>query len=379
MWSKLQKFVVTRPLMFIGLVVIGLAVFTFINIEALHYSSAPKFCATCHPLEKNGPLGEHFTWAKSNHATAGIGCLDCHGTPGFTGYMKAKMGGLKDLYGEIFLSSEHKLKILTQGASDPAYAAKLVPNGTCLHCHSDAVNASNQKDLLMNVGVSFRTLDGVKNPDFRKTYGLPDIFEGTLRSATDPNHKKHVWELGLSCVDCHLGIAHAGQLRNRSSMDICFTCHDARRQGDKKLSPPDNNDCQACHSVQKAVQAGTLLAGEEPQPWYMAAISCGDCHSDPMTPPTPATCNGCHPGKSYGGMIAELQSGYAEKLSPLKQLRDELFHKRGGFDAARTRRFNEFRQLVDALEKDGSKGVHNPEHIESVFAKAATLAAALRK
>jgi len=379
MWSKLRSFVVARPLMFIGLVVLGLGLFTFLNIEALHYSSEPKFCANCHPAEKNGPLGEHFTWSKSSHATAGITCLDCHGAPGVLGYMKAKMGGLKDLYGEIFLSSEHKLHILTQGASDPAYAAKLVPNETCLHCHSDAVNAGNRQNRLMSVGVSFRVLDGVKNPDFRKAYGLPDIFEGTLRSATDPNHKKHVWDLGLSCVDCHLGIAHAGQLRNRSSMDICFTCHDAKRQEKKKLSPPDNNDCQACHSLQKAVQNGTLLAGEEPQPWYMAAISCGDCHSDPMTPPTPATCDGCHPGQSYGGMIADTQSGYVEKLVPLKHLRDELFQKRGSFDAAKTAGFNEFRQLVDALEKDGSRGVHNPEHIEAVFAKAEMLAASLRK
>lgn len=380
MWNRLKEFAVARPLMFIGLVVLGLGLFTFVNIEALHYSSEPKFCATCHPAEKNGPLGEHFTWAKSSHASAGITCLDCHGAPGFIGYMKAKMGGLKDLYGEIMLSSDHKLEILKKGATDPAYAARLVPNKTCLHCHSDAVNEANRKENLMSVGVSFRTLDGVKNPDFRNSYGMPDIFEGKLRSAVDPNHKKHVWDLGLNCADCHLGVAHAGQLRNRTSMDLCFTCHDAKRQEKtKKLAPPDNNNCQACHAVQKDVQAGTLIPGESAQPWYMAAISCSDCHSDLMTPPTPATCNGCHPGKSYGGMIAETQKGYAEKLAPLTRLRDELFGKRGKLDAAGTKAFNELRVLVDALEKDGSKGVHNPEHIEAVFARATSLAAALKK
>ena len=183
----------------------------------------------------------------------------------------------------------------------------------------------------------------------------------------------------MSCADCHLGIAHGGQLRNRSNIYICFACHDEKRQGKKKFSPPQNNDCRACHLVQKAVQNGTLLAGEAPQPWYMAANSCSDCHTDHMTVPTPETCKVCHADKSFGGMIDEIQKDYNKKLAPLMKLRDELFHKRATLDAAKTTSFNEFRQLIDALEKDGSKGVHNPEHIEAVLDKAATLAASLRK
>src|SRR5512139_720232 len=90
----------------------------FISYEGLHFSSDPQFCQRCHPLEKVGPLGEVFTWRKSKHAMAGVQCLDCHAVPGFIGYMRAKMGGLYDVYGEFIKGPEHKMHILLQ-SKDP--------------------------------------------------------------------------------------------------------------------------------------------------------------------------------------------------------------------------------------------------------------------
>jgi len=148
MWEKLKRFIRNDPLLFVILIVVIIAVLVFAQVEIFHITSESKFCGKCHPEQKVGPLGEYYTWSKNVHSAAKVECIDCHGEPGFVGYLKAKMGGIKDLYGEFFKSSEHKLEILTKGASDPKYAAKLVPNTTCLHCHSDEINAKIEKKRL---------------------------------------------------------------------------------------------------------------------------------------------------------------------------------------------------------------------------------------
>jgi c(7)-type cytochrome triheme protein len=51
--------------------------------------------------------------------------------------------------------------------------------------------------------------------------------------------------MGLNCVECHKKIAHSGTLGYRSSMPICFTCHDAKRKEGKQ--PPADSNCTACH------------------------------------------------------------------------------------------------------------------------------------
>lgn len=385
MWSQLKKIILRYPVYFIVFIVVGVALFTFVNIEVMHYTSSPEFCANCHPKKEAGPMGEYYSWAQGLHAKAGIECLDCHGTPGFFGYMKAKMGGLSDLVAQILLSKEEKLAILTtihrHGSKDPLHTVeKIVPAQTCLHCHSDAVNEKHRKERLMNVGVAFRTLDGVVNPDFRKQFGLTDAFAATMPTPIDPQHAKHVQEIGLSCIDCHLGIAHGGDLRNNPDMDTCFTCHDKTRENNDKASPPDNNDCKACHTLQEKIQEGVLLSDEKQQRWHMADLACNDCHEDAATPPTPATCVNCHEDPAYGPLLAEMQEGYADRLAPLVQLRDDILIdgrvKRCGEDTALC---NQFKRLVDDLEMDRSKGFHNPEYLGTILGKANAIADAITK
>ncbi|MGA1861821.1 NapC/NirT family cytochrome c [Deferribacter thermophilus] len=368
MWGKLKEFIRRDPVVFVILFTVIIVGFIFVNIEVLHYTSESEFCGKCHPEEKVGPLGEYYTWSKNIHSTAKVECIDCHGEPGFIGYMKAKIGGLKDLYGEIFLSDEHKLEILTEGATNKEKAAELVPNETCMFCHTDSVNKKLRRERLMSVGVKFRMIDTVINPKFRESFGRPDILTEDTRVGVVPNHKKHI-EAGLNCVDCHLGVAHGGEFHNLPKMETCFTCHFKVKQEKKNVKVPDNMDCAKCHTLQDKIQQGVFVKEIEETPWYMDDLSCTDCHEDPFVRPNTDTCASCH-DSSYGEMLIDTQKEFLAKLEKVQKVRDKLFEERLEMPEGKRKLFNKLQFLVRTMEMDGSKGFHNPEYFDLIFDKA---------
>lgn len=280
---KVLDFAVKRPLVSLIILAVAVVAFAVANYEIIHYSSSPGFCQFCHPGTTSGPLSEVHTWKKNIHAKAEVSCLDCHGKPGALGYLIAKMGGLVDLYGEIVKSKEHKMEILKEAHEDTKYAAKLVPNETCLFCHSDESNKKTRSETFMSIGVHFRMLDHVENPEFRKSKGLPDIMVEGVKPTTDvePNHKAHI-AIGLSCMDCHLGVAHAGEFQNKTKMQTCFDCHAKRRPG----KMPANENCSGCHRKADRVSPKEAIAfgsGEYVVKFqhtvHMKAAQCSDCHT----------------------------------------------------------------------------------------------------
>lgn len=279
----LLNFAVKRPLLSLVVLVVAVVAFAYANYEIIHYSSSPGFCRMCHPGTTTGPLSEVHTWEQNIHAKAGVSCLDCHGKPGAVGYLIAKMGGLVDTYGELFKSKEHKLEILKEAHEDAKYAAKLVPNETCLFCHSDAVNKKTRAETLMSVGVHFRMLDQVENPEFRKSKGLNDILVDPVKADTDvdPKHKTHI-EAGINCLDCHLGVAHSGDFKTKTKMKTCFKCHDSKRPG----KMPANENCSGCHrKSDRVMPSGAIVfgSGEYAVKFqhmvHLKNFQCTDCHT----------------------------------------------------------------------------------------------------
>jgi c(7)-type cytochrome triheme protein len=284
-FTRLWNLIKSRPKLSILVIFLALAIFIFGNIELLHYTTDPQFCKKCHPSDQPGPFGEVVTWEKSKHAKAGVSCVDCHAQPGFIGYMRAKIGGLGDVWAQATKSREHIMHNLKKSA-DPIYAAQLVKNDICLFCHSDEMNKKTRADRIMTIGISFRTIDGVVNPEFRKKHGLTDVLSEGVRSSdsVNPGHKKH-YDRGINCVDCHGNITHNGIAGYKTSMPVCFSCHDIKRKEEKK--PPANNDCMACHRDTKKLypQSPTVYKPKEADPVsfshqkHLAKAACGDCHS----------------------------------------------------------------------------------------------------
>jgi nitrate/TMAO reductase-like tetraheme cytochrome c subunit len=374
MMEKIKRFIKNDPLSFVILIFVIIAVLVFAQVEIFHITSESKFCGKCHPEQKVGPLGEYYTWSKNVHSAAEVECIDCHGEPGFVGYLKAKMGGVKDLYGEFFKSSEHKMEILTKGASDPKYAAKLVPNTTCLHCHSDEINAKNRKEKVMSIGIDFRLIDNVVNPRFRESFGKIDILKDKVLTGVNPNHRLHL-ERGLNCVDCHLGVAHGGNKHNLPKMETCFKCHETLPKEDSKA--PANDNCEVCHVLQKSNQLGTTIQGVEEVKWYMADLNCTDCHMDAFTRPNTDACVVCH-DQSYAQILVDTQKEFAAKLTEIVKVRDSFETYRSAMKPGQLALYNQFNTIVKALEKDGSKGIHNPDYFNNLFDTASQLVEKIR-
>lgn len=382
--SNTANFAKTKPSLFAVIVIAVIFGMLFITYEALHLTSTPTFCGTCHKEAPTGPGAEFYTWEKNVHAFAGIGCIDCHGAPGLIGYGKAKMGGLYDLYGEIFHSKEAKMEILTKGATDLEYAKKLVPNDWCLVCHSDADNERIRKDNIMSfLGVEMRLVDGVVNPEFRKSHGLPDIMTDEMPTIS-LSHENHVVSLGLSCLSCHQGVAHEGNFSNKTKMETCFTCHDQERAKNPDIAAPLNDDCASCHSLAVAQQDGTLLESkgvEKTIPSMMQDLGiygeCSSCHNteNPSVLPTREICGtACHGEETYVDIYDEIRADFDAKKKPLDELNIKFYQARNKMNAEQLASFHEFKYYYKIISNDASKGIHNDELANIVFAKADEIA-----
>ena len=385
LFLNIKAYAKRKPSTFIAIIVGIVFVLLLVTYEALHLTSTPEFCGMCHVETETGAGAEYHTWKKNIHAAADVGCIDCHGKPGFFGYMRAKMGGMYDLYSEIVHSKENKMAILTEGATNKEYAAKLVPNDWCLICHSDDANKEIRDNTFMSFfGVKMRKVDAVKNPEFRELNGLRDIFNDEMPNISF-SHDNHVNTLGLSCMECHMGVAHGGEFQNKTKMEDCFACHDAEREKNPDMIAPANDDCSACHTTVVAMQEGTLLLeeGEEPTPpsimadqGIYGAGNCSTCHMEgAFDLPTAATCGPtCHSeGMDYGFMYDDIRAQFDAVKAPLDKLNMQLYEVLGKMTKEQRAKFNEFKNYYEILANDNSKGIHN----DTIYVKAAEKAMAI--
>lgn len=153
-----------------NIVLVVAAVGGLIALELLHQSDTnPKFCATCHIMDKNvtsyltGPNLDHL------HYLAGTQCKECHDYP-----IPAEIAsGIKFVTGNYEVDENGDILKRKYG------------NEMCLQCH-----------------ISYEF-----------------VAEGTADLDKNP-HKSHLGE--LPCSTCHMG--HAEQV------DYCAQCHDHGEQ-----------------------------------------------------------------------------------------------------------------------------------------------------
>ena len=360
--------------------VVFVVFFGFINIQILHMTSEPEFCHLCHPAQGFGPLAEVDSWEHSAHGDAGVSCLDCHGRPGVVGYMKAKIGGLRDTYMQLTISKEEKLEILSNPHED------LVPSWHCLYCHSDEGNKTVRETTKgpMKV-VNMRMLDDVVNPDFRERKGLADIMTDDFVGGTHFDHTLHIEEFDLTCRDCHFGVVH-NPATATDRMNFCLACH-----ADAGDDAPQVADCGVCHEAQKAMNVGTGIGDLDiPSMMYgdAADMTCVDCHTG-VTKGTyrasSSTCTDCHEDEAYNEIFEEWAAETNARIDKLKEMRVELEAELADADAAKRDTTEVWKTYSQALRNlkfvrnDGTNGVHNNEYaiailetVEADFKKAFT-------
>jgi nitrate/TMAO reductase-like tetraheme cytochrome c subunit len=377
MWQKIKNFSRKDPLIFALVIIVIVVVGAFGSIEMMHLTGTDKFCKTCHAVQDVAIRGEHYTWDLNIHSKADVSCLDCHGAPGVMGYLNAHVvNGMKSMYHEIVTSEEKVNEMLTKASTVPEAAEHASPQSSCLFCHSDGYNDQYRRDKLVSLGIKFRNIDDVKQPQYRETYGLSDVLVDPVSKGVEPSHAGHL-DRGLLCANCHLGVAHGGELYNKPKMQTCFDCHD--NIADREVSSaPANDDCASCHVMQKGIQEGTYVEKVEPIRWYMADLTCGDCHESAFTLPQKESCATCH-DDSYADLMTDTQSAYNEKLAQAKAEYARLFAERADMPQAKRAIYNEYARIIRIAEEDGSKGVHNPEYIDELFNKALELVESIDK
>ena len=166
-----------------NIVLVLAAVGGLVALELLHQSDTnPKFCATCHIMQKNvtsyltGPNLDHL------HDLAGVQCKECHEYP-----VQAEVAsGIKFITGNYEVGADGELP------------KRKYDNAMCLQCH------------ISYEQVAARTADLQKNP-----------------------HDSHLG--ALPCSTCH--VSHGTQV------DYCAQCHD---HGDQELiQAPDASETPA--------------------------------------------------------------------------------------------------------------------------------------
>jgi nitrate/TMAO reductase-like tetraheme cytochrome c subunit len=349
--------------------VILVASFAFINIEILHMTSEPEFCALCHPKHGVGPLAEVDSWEHSAHSDAGVSCLDCHGRPGPLGYVKAKMGGLVDLYMQFTISKEHKIEILSEPSED------LVPDEHCTFCHTDEGNKEyREKHPVPLEIIEMRLLDHVENPEFRERKGLPDIMTDNYVGGTHFEHSFHIESFELACRDCHFGVVHNPKSKT-DRMNVCVECH----LDNEGSSAPLIADCKTCHEAQVAMNEGTGAHGVvgEPGLMYAADISCEMCHtqvSEGKYRSSSSGCVDCH-DEDYKEIFTDWAAQAKNQIARLNLIRAEseeallAAEKRHRDVTAGWKTYKRALANLNFVKDDGTNGVHNTDYAMAVLAR----------
>jgi nitrate/TMAO reductase-like tetraheme cytochrome c subunit len=368
--SKISGFIKRRPAVTIVILLCIIAVGLGVTYEALHLTSEPEFCRLCHPEEGVGPLSEYATWSKNIHAANGVECLDCHSPqPGAYGYLRAKMGGLYDLGAEFILSSERKLEILSEYDGNPQKSAEQVKQIVCLHCHSDSVNAENRDKFFMSyMGVTMRKLDTVVNPAFREIYGLNDLLEEETTYGVDPNHALHTAQ-DIQCAECHVKVSHSGSYISPIDKNLCYSCHETQRA--EGGAPVEDDDCMKCHVNQVKLQEGNIANkyGVEDTDWVMAGVDCASCHLDSFDKPTSKSCLSCH-DEGYIDLYDMIQDSFKENIAVAYEFFSGIsLVNREKLPAEILTILNQYEDMLNILERDGSFGIHNQDYVDVIFAK----------
>ncbi|ODA41996.1 NapC/NirT family cytochrome c [Desulfosporosinus sp. BG] len=226
-----------------------IVLFILVGLAALFWGTFQKtsetsYCSSCHLMKP-----EFYTLQASSHSQ--LECVACHVEPGILTKVKYKLITVEELFAT--LTGNYGIAITS---TTP------IPDATCTQCHD------------MNT---------------RKVTPSGDLIIP---------HSSHT-QAGVSCTECHTGVAHGNIAEKRATfvtdygkwdestgknfmsdvssirpnMDVCINCHKVRNE-------PLN--CSACHTTSmtpSSHKAETFINGGHGELASKDIKSCDSCHS----------------------------------------------------------------------------------------------------
>jgi hypothetical protein len=247
---------------------------------------------------------------------------------------------------------------------DARYNYKLVKFGNSIHNIAFAnqlmeKSYSMAKGSMESLGISqklpaFRTDPPITPGDCSNCHAGLELKQ-LQKFGWQYTHANHLKKQGLSCSRCHSNEQKHGQLI--IAKQDCMNCHHQDALAGKEP------ECKRCHSTQRAMYYSDLPFSTLKMPNSMVEdVACLDCHQnedDELYRPTKTVCSNCHE-KDYEDMFIEWENTANELL---KKLRDKIKQQNLPKDHPA------YKALM-LLEKDGSKGIHNPELYEALTEEA---------
>jgi hypothetical protein len=222
---------IRKVLVFVGVAtVVNILLMGTATVKGVDYMDSSKFCGlTCHtPM-----ITEYRAFSDSPHSR--VGCAQCHIGPGTESFMRAKLAGVRQVFGVVFNNYSRPI---------PSPVVSLRPaRETCEACHwpqkfsgnkilvrthygDDAANTPSTTVLMLKIGgLSGASSTGIHgrhlDANSRITYLAGDLQRQTIAKVTYRDDK--------------------GQLVDYVSTDVKPTADSARIQ-------PRQMDCVDCHN-----------------------------------------------------------------------------------------------------------------------------------
>jgi hypothetical protein len=222
-----------------GLTIVNIVLMGAATVKGVEYMDSSRFCGlTCHtPMSM-----EYRAFENSPHSR--VGCAQCHIGPGAESFMKAKLAGVRQVFGVLFNSYSRPipspvetLRPARETCEDCHWPQKFVGNKILVRTHyGDDAESTPATTVLMlkigglsnkgNTGIHGRHLDNTARVTYLPTDGKRQTIgkvtyrddNGQTVEFVNPDVKMTPEQLAktesrkMDCVDCHNRPTHAFEM-----------------------------------------------------------------------------------------------------------------------------------------------------------------------
>jgi len=224
------------------------------GMDIYHRTEGAQFCGSCHEMQHN-----FATWQASHHKD--IRCVDCHANPGLSGWLSAKLGGVRQLG-----------KHITAAKIDDIHMKDIhrqVVNNNCSRCHKDAVKNKDIRGIRI-AHAKHRKLTKNCISCHTRAFAHPDPKGKMAANKSKAAAKTIAKKIAKSGASTGAVMDYEPPVSTRVETRACHNCHDGKSKLGKTVAfaAVDAKNCQKCHMDTKMANSH---GGDE--------HTCKSCHS----------------------------------------------------------------------------------------------------